>query len=130
MQDKFTHLTAKPELLLDVANHFYKKTSGDWLLLVLDASKLKAEASSSSAQIAYVHDAKVGMITILSSRPHAQVKYEPAAPVGNTAAKSSKPDETIEIFPHLYGGINLDAILSELPVERDSSGTFLSIQGL
>ena len=43
LQDGFTHLTAEPSLLLDVANHFYKHTRGDWLLLVLEASKLQSQ---------------------------------------------------------------------------------------
>jgi len=44
-QDRFTHLTANPQLLLTVANQFYKDSEGDWLLLVLDAKKLKAEVN-------------------------------------------------------------------------------------
>jgi len=100
-QDKFTHLTANPQLLLSVANQFYQDSEGDWLLLVLDAAKLKGE-----------------------------VKYEAAAPVGNKPAKELGPGEEPEVFPHLYGGINLDAIQSELSVERDASGKFVSIAGL
>lgn len=50
--------------------------------------------------------------------------------MGNKPAKELKPGEQPEIFPHLYGGINLDAIESELSVQRDSSGTFVSIAGL
>ena len=61
---------------------------------------------------------------------HVQVKFEAAAPVGETKAKEAKPGENVERFPHLFGGINLDAIVSVLPVKRDSAGKFLSIQGL
>ena len=42
-QDGFIHLTADPQLLLTVANHFYTASQGDWLVLVLDSSKLTAE---------------------------------------------------------------------------------------
>lgn len=59
-----------------------------------------------------------------------QVKYEGAAPVGETAAKDFKSGESEELFPHLYGGINLDAIASILPVVRDEAGHFTSIKGL
>lgn len=43
--DGFIHLTADPKLLLTVANHFYRETQGDWIVLVIDATKLSAEAS-------------------------------------------------------------------------------------
>lgn len=44
LQDGFTHLTARPELLLEVANQFYLDVPGDWICLVLDAAKLQAPA--------------------------------------------------------------------------------------
>ncbi len=50
--------------------------------------------------------------------------------MGSTAAKQAAPGEAVEIFPHLYGGINVDAVVSELAVTRDKSGKFLSIQGI
>ncbi len=50
--------------------------------------------------------------------------------MGNKPAKELGPGEEPEVFPHLYGGINLDAIQSELSVERDASGKFVSIAGL
>mmetsp|Transcript_22891 Transcript_22891/g.58383 ORF Transcript_22891/g.58383 Transcript_22891/m.58383 type:complete len:144 (-) Transcript_22891:346-777(-) len=57
-QDGFIHLTADPEFLLGVGNRFYKNSPHkEWLLLVLDASKLSAK-----------------------------VVYEPAAPVGDIPA--------------------------------------------
>jgi uncharacterized protein (DUF952 family) len=58
------------------------------------------------------------------------VKYEEAAPVGTKPAKKLKPGEQPEIFPHLYGGINLSAIEAELSVQRDATGKFISIAGL
>ena len=55
--DGFIHLTAQPQLLIGVANHFYKGEPGDWVCLQIDAAKLGGE-----------------------------VRFEPAAPVGATAA--------------------------------------------
>ena len=43
-QDGFIHLTARPELLLSVANTFYVSSAGDWLCLELDAAALTAKA--------------------------------------------------------------------------------------
>ncbi|MEW5307963.1 MAG: hypothetical protein WDW36_010330 [Sanguina aurantia] len=60
-QDGFVHLTAKPELLIGVANHFYKGVKDAFLLLCLDSAKLTAE-----------------------------VVYECAAPVGDIAAASAE----------------------------------------
>jgi uncharacterized protein (DUF952 family) len=54
-QDGFTHLTADAESLVDIGNHFYRDTAGEFVVLSLDASKLKGE-----------------------------VKWEPAAGVGET----------------------------------------------
>lgn len=59
-QDGFIHLTAEPDLLLEVANRFYRDSPGDWEVLVLDPAKLTSE-----------------------------VKFEPAAPVGDKAAQLS-----------------------------------------
>jgi len=42
-QDGFTHLTAEPALLMDVANHFYKQEPGEWIVLKLEAAKLTSE---------------------------------------------------------------------------------------
>lgn len=49
--------------------------------------------------------------------------------MGNVATKSFGKEEAVELFPHLYGGINLNAVVQELQVERDSAGKFLSIKG-
>jgi len=107
-QDGFTHLTADPNLLLKVANHFYKDTQGDWLLIILDPGKLASK-----------------------------VVFEPAAPVGQKsqsgldASGEGKREDSGPLFPHLYGPINHEAVVSELPVQRaPEDGTFLSIPGL
>lgn len=60
-----------------------------------------------------------------------QVKWEPAAPVGNTASAGlTGKGEDEPLFPHLYGTIDFDSVVAELPVERRSDGTFLYIAGL
>ncbi len=33
-----------------------------------------------------------------------------------------------KIYPHIYGTLNRDAIVSELPVKRDEDGTFVSLE--
>ena len=54
-----------------------------------------------------------------------QVKFEPAAAVGN---KPAKTDDAV--FPHLYGGIDRQAVRTQLPVIRDADGKFTDIEGL
>ena len=57
--------------------------------------------------------------------PVVQVKFEPAASVGNV-----KPSDAARVFPHLYGTIDFDAVVTKLPVKRSMSGEFLSVEGL
>lgn len=57
----------------------------------------------------------------------AKVVFEPAAPVGNTPAKS---DQAAQLFPHLYGGLDLGSVVRELTVARGEGGAFTAIEGL
>ena len=65
-QDKFIHATKEPQFLLDVANHFYKESVGDWVCI-----KLVPE--------------------LLGGR----VVYESPAPVGNTEAYDHEGDAPV-----------------------------------
>jgi uncharacterized protein (DUF952 family) len=49
MQDGFIHLTKEAELLLGVANHFYKPVPGDFLVLAIDSSKLTSKVGNRHA---------------------------------------------------------------------------------
>ena len=40
------------------------------------------------------------------------------------------PSDAAEVFPHLYGTIDFDAVVAKLPVKRSMSGEFLSVEGL
>ena len=42
-QDGFIHLTKEAELLLGVANHFYKQVPGDFLVLAIDSKQLSSK---------------------------------------------------------------------------------------
>ncbi|GIL50054.1 hypothetical protein Vafri_6355 [Volvox africanus] len=110
-QDGFIHLTADPAFLLGIGNHFYRSVRGDFLLLVLDPGKLTAK-----------------------------VVFEAAAPVGSKSVEglvtedapreAGKTESAPPLFPHLYGTIDYHAVQSELAIQRDADGTFLSIPGL
>lgn len=60
----FIHCTKQPGTLLQVANHFYRGVSGDFVVMEIDEDRLDAE-----------------------------VKYEKPAPVGDIQSDSSKVQE-------------------------------------
>ena len=76
-QDGFTHATAKPNLLLNVANHFYTDIPGDWLCLEMTIDSL--------------HDNGVDVV------------FESTAPVGDKAADGlvaeNTPDSIRQLTP-------------------------------
>ena len=39
-------------------------------------------------------------------------------------------EQSEPLFPHLYGTIDFDSVVEELPVQRSEEGAFLSITGL
>ena len=65
---------------------------------------------------------------------------EPAAPVGETEAlavhgekeggKEGGREEEVELFPHVYGGIPIKAVVGVLQVRRGGDGRFLGIEGM
>lgn len=42
-------------------------------------------------------------------------------------ASEVRYDDDDELFPHIYGEINTDAVVAELPVEREADGTFIKL---
>ena len=101
-QDGIIHATENPALLLQAGTHFYRSSVGNWICLKIDANKLNAE-----------------------------VRYESPAAVGNIKAVDYSENQTeTPRFPHIYGPINVDAVIEQFPIVRDSDGSFLSIPGL
>lgn len=101
-QDGFTHATANPELLLNVANHFYLDVPGQWLCLRMTVDSLRAAGT--------------------------EVVFEGTAPVGDREADFAGTDE--ELFPHILGGIDPSAVLEVHKVTRNEDGTFLAVAGV
>jgi uncharacterized protein (DUF952 family) len=100
--DGFTHATANPAALMNVANHFYKDVEGQWYCLRMTEESL----------------ADTGVETI----------WEGTAPVGDIEPEFEGSDD--ELFPHILGGIRPAAVLEVLPVERAADGTFLAVPGV
>ena len=101
--DGFTHATADPSKLIEVANHFYKPVVSDWLCLKMTRQTL--------------HDAGVTL------------KFEDPSPVGTIPALSNTQSGGMR-FPHIYGGIHPSMVIEERMVRRAADGTYLSIDGL
>ncbi|MEM8546712.1 MAG: DUF952 domain-containing protein [Pseudomonadota bacterium] len=101
-QDGFTHATANPDLLLNVANHFYTEVPGKWLCLQMTVDSLKA-----------------GGIDVV---------FEGTAPVGDKEADFPGTDD--ELFPHILGGIPPSTVLEVHDVVRTADGTFVSVVGV
>ena len=101
-QDGFTHATANPDLLLNVANHFYRDIAGDWFCLRMTVESL----------------AENGV----------KVVFEGTAPVGDKQPNFEGTDD--ELFPHVLGGIPPAAVLGVHTVNRSDDGTFLAVVGV
>jgi uncharacterized protein (DUF952 family) len=98
-QDGFVHGTADPAKLLEVANHFYTESQGDWLCLEMTEASLAAKGVT--------------------------VKFEAAAAVGDQPGELG--GEPI-LFPHIFGGIHPQAVTATHAVQRDVDGNFTSIE--
>ena len=102
--DGFTHATADPSKLLDVANYFYQDVEADWLCLKMTRDTLAA------AEIT--------------------LKFEDPSPVGVKPALTPEMSGG-ERFPHIYGGIPAaGVVIEERVVNRGPKGEYLSIEGL
>ncbi len=111
-QDGFTHLTADPDSLMPIANHFYKGTRlrpqcRMWPrphahpAARLGAGHLRFAPSRTRALLGhcYLTDTP-GEFVLISLDPNklgSEVRMEPAAPVGDAAAH----DASGALFPHL-----------------------------
>lgn len=98
-QDGFTHATANPNLLMNVANHFYSDVAGEWLCLQMTTDSLAATGT--------------------------KVIFEGTAPVGDKEANFEGTND--ELFPHILGGILPAAVIEVHQVVREKDGTFLSV---
>ena len=90
--------------VVDTANRFYRGQHG-LVVLCIDESRLKAELKHEAAGVAPAPNVKKDRYC---RGTRAELKYEAAAG---------------EMFPHLYGELNVDAVarVVELPSEADGS---------
>ncbi len=97
--DGFTHGTGEAKRLLEVANHFYTDSVGDWLCLEMTEDSLATQG--------------------------VKVIYEPAANVGD---KDGTLEGEPVLFPHIFGGLHPNVITATYSVIRNTDGTFVRIE--
>ena len=85
-REGFIHCTVGDELMIKVANQYQRQNPGDFVLLLIDTSKLQ--------------------------NPPSPIKWE-------------KSSVFSSLFPHIYGAIDRQAIVSVRTVQRAEDGTFL-----
>jgi uncharacterized protein (DUF952 family) len=64
------------------------------------------------------------ILVIDPRRVKAEVKYEPPA---HPEPDPNSPLNSI-LFPHIYGALNLDAVVEIRAAKRDEGGTFVSVE--
>ena len=121
-QDGFIHCTQGEELLLQVANRFYKDKPGEFLVLSIDEHKLKAEVKWEAASPPPVTAAPaVAALPLAEAPPEARAEF---GNVDGVIAPPPAPGASTPKFPHIYGPLNRDAIVAIRRVLRAPDGTF------
>ncbi len=67
------------------------------------------------------------LLTIAEDRLSAPLKWEPPAPPSSTQRPPA--DAAAELYPHLYGPLNLDAVVAVTPLQPTPSGDYTFPQG-
>ena len=129
-QDGFVHATKDPEMLMDIANHFYKCVFLCCYGKKLLHAKHRCCERARGAHHGVPTDGRRGcrgvpgehvVLQLDESRISHPVKYEAPAPVGSTAAP-----ENPTLFPHIYGPVQKSSVAATLKVKRAADGSFLS----
>jgi uncharacterized protein (DUF952 family) len=142
----FIHCTKGDDLMLQVANAFYKDRPGDFIVLEIDEAKVTAEVKWEPAmpvtppEVADEHEAPGAGEKAEGSGQRAELMLPPEvkAEYGETLASDAAPDaapddprsmdtqptEATPLFPHIYGPLNRDAIIGVRGLARAEDGTF------
>jgi uncharacterized protein (DUF952 family) len=90
--DGFIHCTAGDELMLEVANRFYRDAADPMVAWSIDESRVLSE-----------------------------VRWEPPMP-------ENPPQYDGPLFPHIYGPLNVDAVVTTRRLVRDGEGGFVGYE--
>ena len=124
----FIHCTSGDELLLQVANTLYKSQPGEFLVLVIDETKLTAPVKWEAPTSVPPSETVVpSTATLTAAPPEAAAEYGlPTMPAAG-AVETAQPPVT---FPHIYGPLNREAVVDIRHAVRADDGTFVKIEPL
>lgn len=108
----FIHCTAGDDLMLTVANLFYKGQAGDFLALEIDESKVTAPVK---------WEAPAPMPGAQKPADTSVMPPEAKAEFGSVPETSGAP---APVFPHIYGPLNPDAVVGVRKLVRAEDGSF------
>jgi uncharacterized protein (DUF952 family) len=122
--DGFIHCTAGDDALLQVANAIYKSVSGDFLVLGIDESKVKAPIKwEPPSSITPSPPAQETTAPAVPLPPEVRAEYGEMRVLPSPPLPSS-PAPAAQLFPHIYGPLNRDAIVEIRKAVRAADGTF------
>lgn len=72
------------------------------------------------------------LLWIDPSRVRAEVRWEAPVEPGSDleAPQENMPEENASLFPHIYGPLNLDAVMEVFDFPPDADGVFRQVPGL
>jgi uncharacterized protein (DUF952 family) len=125
-KDGFIHCTDDARTLLKIANQFYKEVPGDVLLLTIDESALtsavKWEAPVHIVKEEVKRQQAKEADAVGTLPPEVAVEAEVDAPVPAPLAEKAEPE--VMQFPHIYGPLNREAIVSIRRFLRTADGAY------
>lgn len=137
----FIHCTSGDELMLQVANNFYKDKPGEYFVLEIDEKKLTSDVKWEAAVDLQKPEHKIQnaeerheALGVESSVPRevaveSGVEISTDLPTTNAPLPSTSASATqTPLFPHIYGAINRDAIVGMRKMKRDESGAFVGYE--
>lgn len=110
----FIHCTAGDDLMLTVANLFYKGQTDDFLVLEIDEGKVTAPVK---------WEAPAPMPNEQKPQDAAIMPPEVKAEFGSTPSETTT-SEPAPLFPHIYGPLNHEAVVGMRKLVRAEDGSF------
>jgi uncharacterized protein (DUF952 family) len=134
----FIHCTKGDDLMLQVANAFYRDRPGDFIVLEIDEAKVTAEvrwepampgtppavAGENEAPGAGEKAEGSGQRAEVTLPPEVKAEYGEAPAPEGPRSMDTRPTEASPLFPHIYGPLNRDAIIGVRGLARAEDGTF------
>ena len=120
-KDGFIHCTDDARTLLKIANQFYKAEQGDVLLLTIDETAL----TSAVKWEAPVHPVQADKEKGGKGEGEKSLPPEVAVEVSAVAHTQIKTELVATQFPHIYGPLNREAIVSIRKFLRGADGSYI-----